>query len=588
MNNLHQLDALQLVDALRQRLVNFSLEDNFVRDKQLEEICQKIWEGNSEQGGLLSELWVEGAFPAKSSESCLKDLVSQGLFNSELTEQLDKTAAVPSGRALYQHQYEAITTVHNYKKTLEKPAMVVTAGTGSGKTESFLLPALNHLFSQQSNKEQKGVKCLILYPMNALVNDQVGRLYDWLKGQDKVTLFHFTSETPEDEARANKDKLPVFDKCRMRTRQQARGLENGQRIPDILITNYSMLEYMLCRPQDNVFFGNNLQTVILDEAHLYSGTLAAEMTFLLRRLYQRCQVDANHILQIATSATIGDSNTDKLKEFIATLFTKKQSLIEVIQGQHDRIKFPSAIPPNHNITIDNLLEKHWLTEPTLSYENAETQFVESKSQCESLNEDVKCLTAHSINLANSEYKSAKFLYKTLIYAPLLQQLEQCLWDSKTITLTDLARKLWQSVEKKAIQATIILLRLGAVAREHVTDYPLIPHKIHLLTRASDGFVVCLNKNCTGEHKLTPLGSVIAGYHETCPYCQSATLSLLRCADCGEWILAGLDARPITNAEQRNQSGEWIILAGLDEMATLRPITNAEQRNQKGAIQYFSL
>jgi DEAD/DEAH box helicase domain-containing protein len=567
MNNLHQLDALQLVDALRQRLVDFSLEGSFVRDKQLELICQKIWAGSPEQGGLLSELWVEGAFPAKNSEYSLKDLVSKALFNDELTQQLDKTDAVPSDRKLYQHQYEIIKAVHNYKNKEEKPAMVVTAGTGSGKTESFLLPMLNHLFSQPLQEEQNGVKCLILYPMNALVNDQVGRLYEWLKGQDKVTLFHFTSETPEDKARADRDKVPVFDKCRMRTREQARGNEGKEgRIPDILITNYSMLEYMLCRPQDDVFFGSDLQTVILDEAHLYSGTLAAEMTFLLRRLYQRCKINANHILQIATSATIGDGNTDELKKFIATLFTKESLLVEVIQGQYDRIEFPSATLPSDNTTINNILEKNWLTEPTLSYENDTIQLVKNKSQCESLNEDIKCLTDHPVNLADSEYKTADFLYKTLAHAPLLQQLEQCLWESKTITLTDLAQKLWESTKKEAIQATIILLRLGAVARKHVKDYPLIPHKIHLLTRASDGFMVCLNKNCTGEHKLASLGSVIAGYHEACPYCQSATLSLLSCADCGEWILAGR----------------------LDEASTLRPITNTKHRSQKVAFQYFSL
>ena len=77
----------------------------------------------------------------------------------------------------------------------------------------------------------------------------------------------------------------------MRTRQEARGLEtrDGHGIesgptPDIVVTNYSMLEYMLCRPQDSVFFGPELRAVVLDEAHLYTGTLAAEITLLLRRL----------------------------------------------------------------------------------------------------------------------------------------------------------------------------------------------------------------------------------------------------------------------------------------------------------------
>ena len=131
--------------------------------------------------------------------------------------------------------------------------------------------------------------------MNALVNDQVDRLYDWLQGQDAVTLFHFTSETPEDKTAANRLGIGRWDACRMRTRRQARGLETaaGLRIalgaqpqgpvPDVVITNYSMLEYMLCRPQDAPFFGTALRSLVLDEAHLYTGTLAAEITLLLRR-----------------------------------------------------------------------------------------------------------------------------------------------------------------------------------------------------------------------------------------------------------------------------------------------------------------
>ncbi len=102
----------------------------------------------------------------------------------------------------------------------------------------------------------------------------------------------------------------------MRTRQEARGLETraGQKInitvqdrgpqPDILVTNYSMLEYMLCRPQDAVFFGPALRTIILDEAHLYAGTLAAEVTLLFRRLLDRCGRRPEQILHIATSATL--------------------------------------------------------------------------------------------------------------------------------------------------------------------------------------------------------------------------------------------------------------------------------------------
>jgi ATP-dependent helicase YprA (DUF1998 family) len=129
--------------------------------------------------------------------------------------------------------------------------------------------------------------------MNALVTDQVTRLYEMLESQTRLTLFHFTSETPENDRIAN-SRGDKWNSCRRRSREAAR-----ENIPDIVITNYSMLEYMLCRPQDNGFFGGALEYIILDEAHLYTGTLAAEITLLLRRLRSRCGVEANQITAVA-------------------------------------------------------------------------------------------------------------------------------------------------------------------------------------------------------------------------------------------------------------------------------------------------
>src|SRR5262249_54969320 len=145
---------------------------------------------------------------------------------------------------------------------------------------------------------------------------------------------------------------------RFRTRQQARGLEhaNGTRIeiedgeprgptPDVLITNYSMLEYMLCRPQDAVFFGPALRAIVLDEAHLYTGTLAAEITLLLRRVLDRCDRTPGQVLHLATSATIGTGAAGELEDFAAGLFSKDRSLVEVIRGEEQPGSFPEPSPP---------------------------------------------------------------------------------------------------------------------------------------------------------------------------------------------------------------------------------------------------
>ncbi len=130
-----------------------------------------------------------------------------------------------------------------------------------------------------------------------------------------------------------------------RARQTARGLtEPSQPVPDVVVTNYSMLEYMLCRPQDQVFFGPRLRCVVLDEAHLYAGTLAAEITLLLRRLYDRCGLRPEEVMQIATSATLGGTD-NQLWQFAATIFTRDIGDVALIRGEKTRPALGEIIPP---------------------------------------------------------------------------------------------------------------------------------------------------------------------------------------------------------------------------------------------------
>ncbi len=280
-----QLDAIALSAKIRTRLVDFSLGDHFVKEKRLQDICKSLWDGPPEAGGLVGDLWVETAPPATASSQTLESLGSS--FNSVLREQLDKPDVWPHDRLLYKHQLEAIEEARSADGE-SRPALVITAGTGAGKTESFLFPILNDLFSEAKPAGQ-GIRCLILYPMNALVNDQVERLEKWLEGQDRVTLFHMTSETPEDYGTLKRTIGDLkIEKSRYRTRQRVRGLEtaDGRKRteaergpqPDILVTNYSMLEYMLCRPQDAVFFGPGLRTCTRRGALVYGNPCGGNHT----------------------------------------------------------------------------------------------------------------------------------------------------------------------------------------------------------------------------------------------------------------------------------------------------------------------
>ena len=568
-----QLDALKLAEHLRQRMVDFAVDDNFVRDENLMEICRRIWTGAPSAGGLISDLWVEGAFPSEPSPYGLDDLVRQGKFDVELRDILDASGGMPRDRLLYTHQHEAIEKAREAEQG-NKPSIVVTAGTGSGKTEAFLLPLLDDLYRNPPS-ERHGMKVLILYPMNALVNDQVERLYGWLKGQSRVTLFHFTSETPEDKRVADQQGVPEWEACRMRTRQQARGLEDahGNAIapdtpgpsPDIVITNYSMLEYMLCRPQDAVFFGPSLRTIVLDEAHLYEGTLAAEITLLLRRLMLRCGLESTDVLQMATSATLGTGDADELRNFISQLFSKPSELVRVVEGVTTRAELEPETGPASTPSAAAIAGAYWPCDPSVVEDpdgRQQLATIHNESR-ERLETSLSLLVSkRQIRNVVDENRTAVILHNTLVASPIIRQLEDALWTQRHLPLKDLSTALFGEGPEYGTRATAKLLQLAASARLAPDTHPLIPHRLHLLTRPADRLSVCLNKGCSGPDNLAlnNLGVIHEGYREVCEFCESSTLSLYRCDNCGEWLLAGRkrDNRIVAETYANDNTGMYSL------------------------------
>jgi hypothetical protein len=522
-------------------MVDFSSENLFTRDPHLSDIARRIWNGPGAAGGLIGEPWVEGAFPSLSSEHTLASLAASGRFDADLTRQLDHGDRVPSSRLLYKHQYEAVTAGRALGGS-GRPAFVITAGTGAGKTESFLLPMLDDLYCHPG--DGKSMRCLILYPMNALVNDQVERVRAWLRGQGKVRVFYFTSETPETEADARREGVilePGEEHSFCRARQTARGLTDPpQPVPDVVVTNYSMLEYMLCRPQDQVFFGPGLRCVVLDEAHLYAGTLAAEITLLLRRLYDRCGLRPEDVMQIATSATLGGAD-DQLRQFAATIFTRYIGDVALIRGEKTRPPLGEIIPPAR-APMPADFATPLLTAKTLEPDPAtgKPRLVTDPHACAELQSRLAALTAVP---ASTEDRPAALLAHTLAHAPLIHRTQEILDGRERLRLAELVHELWGEESEQTLHATVNLLQVGAAARRSPHDYPLVPHRLHLTARAPSGMTVCLSPECTGSSSdlLSPFGAVQAGGAARCVHCERAVLALYRCYNCGEWLLAGVEA-----------------------------------------------
>ena len=265
----------------------------------------------------------------------------RSLFHSLLGFPPDEgfLVALQGDRPLYKHQAEAI------KAAIRGRNAIVATGTGSGKTESFLYPILLHLYQEfVAGILSPGVRALILYPMNALANDQRQRLGEiasrlvMANAPFRFTFGQYIGETPENENDSSRfarghlaGRLPGELVLRSEIRKTP---------PHILLTNFSMLEYLLLRPDDHPLFddgnGRWWKFLVLDEAHQYRGARGIEMGMLLRRLKQRIRKGGRSepFSCIATSATLVGGEGDKapVAGFASDLFGEEFRETEVILG----------------------------------------------------------------------------------------------------------------------------------------------------------------------------------------------------------------------------------------------------------------
>ena len=243
----------------------------------------------------------------------------------------------------YGHQAKAFERLTSKSRTdgqFRRPeATLVTTGTGSGKTESFVYPILDHVLRAQ-RAGITGVKALILYPMNALANDQADRLAKMINGNPALGGVRAALYTGQQDEK--------------RTKVSARGLITDRATirkdpPDILLTNYKMLDMLLLRHEDSKIWessASSLQYLVLDEFHTYDGAQGTDVAMLLRRLGLRLKsywpadlsgafaglTEADRerplgrITPVATSATLGGSGgAESMLAFAETIFGESLS-----------------------------------------------------------------------------------------------------------------------------------------------------------------------------------------------------------------------------------------------------------------------
>ncbi|MGU3292509.1 DEAD/DEAH box helicase [Williamsia sp. M5A3_1d] len=223
---------------------------------------------------------------------------------------------LPEGFRPFQHQAEAFQRL----STKGKPAQptIVTTGTGSGKTESFLLPILDHA-RRAAARGETGIKAIILYPMNALVTDQARRLAEYIYDDPRLADVTAGVYIGGNGKRRRPTQHALIDH-----RDTLR-----QNPPDILLTNYRMLDLLLLRAADTGLWSDaatSLQYLVLDEFHTYDGAQGTDVSMLLRRLGAKVGVAGEgrplgRVTPVATSATLGGgSRTNELRAFAETVF----------------------------------------------------------------------------------------------------------------------------------------------------------------------------------------------------------------------------------------------------------------------------
>lgn len=512
----------------------------------------------------------------------------------------------PNGRLVYDppylHQAAALEHVLTGQRNL-----VITTGTGSGKTESFLLPILGRLaveaVDHPGSFEKPAVRALLLYPMNALVNDQLGRLRLMLGNLAVAEFFtahggrparfaRYTSRTLYPGVRTrekDQDRLKAIDHFYIALLDRAEGADErqateAQRLidelqrrgkwpakadlrswygergtrwqkasgefaravlnpsdselltrhevlqapPDLLVTNYSMLEYMLMRPLERPVFDKTREwleenpderlMLVVDEAHLYRGAAGAEVAMLLRRFRTRLGIPADRLQVICTSASFKDVQ-------YATTFAA--DLTGTGAGKFDALQGSLAFRPNESLAseadVDALLAVRL------------DRFYDATSEQERLDAVAPLLKHRGVSPATPVERALHEALHT--FGPMDMLVNTTMTTASEIA--ELATAICPGrTASEAEGAVTILAALGSVARPSVGEPGLLPCRVHAFFRGLPGLWACLDTTAhRDDGPLSPVGRLHAQPVDTCS-CGARVYEYFTCRNCGTSYIRG--------------------------------------------------
>jgi len=452
----------------------------------------------------------------------------------------DALAVLPTAdRPLHRHQQLALEYAARDGKSL-----LVATGTGSGKTETFLYP-IAHTVLADPEPEKPGVRALLIYPMNALANDQlyyrIAPLFGNYLARHGITFGRYTGQVKANTSQAE-EASRLFENTKL-----MEALDYPQRIPGnwmltredmlrdppkVLITNYAMLEHLLLLPRnERLFSANALRCIVLDEIHTYHGAQATEVSFLLRKLKNRLGV--NTPLQVfGTSASLADGADadEKLKAFARDLFGEE--VHEVVRGKrivHERLQ--RSVDQEFSLSVQEWIRLGRVLE-------ALTQLPESDRSTEMWHGYLEehDLLSESLE-APEEEELGQFLEKRFAENHEARRVAGLLDKPGVIHFSELAQRLFDSplateTAAERGQALSAVIRMGMVAQADKNGFPLLPGRYHLAVNSIEGVAVL---PATGDEGWSQIR--VARHHQSE---EGRYYPLLVCRKCGQPYFEGYE------------------------------------------------
>ena len=474
------MNYFQLYKEFKRRLTD-SLVSMWASGHIREQECLR--ELLDEKEPLIAEPVFQTIFPWEPSKNTFREhseklKILDDDFVTALAE-IDGAAkefCFPADRYPYKHQSESWKGM-----LLDRKSIAVTSGTGSGKTECFIIPVLQDLYRQRCMPNYtEGVQAIFLYPLNALMKNQRERIHQWSKALPKPVTYAIYNGEMEESGKTTGEFPQVCTREEMRKHP-----------PQILFTNPTMLNYMMVRSNDQDILEKSkgrLRWILLDEAHTYSGSSATELALQIRRVINAFGVSLNDVNFAVTSATMGSGKEaeEKLKNIVSQLTGKDSSNILIINGKR-------VIPELNKTSLQDNIDKF-----------------NNKYGCK--------LSIESVN----------YLRKKLNESPALSATE----------IAEAARLKTKDLEKKL---ELINDLSTEIPNFSISESPLaiLPTRIHFFIRAINGIYACVNPECSHTmQKGLKLGNFTTYQSAKCTYCGCNMVEVASCADCGEFLIVG--------------------------------------------------